>query len=595
MDERTKDRRIQNAKANDERTNGERIRDVTSRDERMKDAPLRDERIQRGTKVEHEREETETGGNISRRGFLAGLAATAGVAATAGLAACAPSASVEEAAASGSAAPTEEQVVASPVIPPADETLETDVLVCGSGMAGMSAALQAAYEGVQVTIIEKMGELGGGTNFAEGIFACGSPLQKERGIDADVRSILQTEYDFQHYIVDTKLWDVIANNSATDIAWLMEQGVEFIDLFNTGGGAYTHHIYTDYRGKNAILAMEAKAAELGITVLKNTAAEHLLVENGAVIGVSANSEGSILHIKAQAVILATGSAGANFELMKRYSVRTPDKVMYTGAPGIEGDGIRMASEAGMGECFRLMMPAIGLTVEPLGFNSQLAAAGAMEPTNLWFNQRGERFADEGLSLTYIFPNNCVESQVRSYSIFDQDSFDRLVNEGCIMGWAMYIFAGTKLTEMPGELERELAANNPHIVRADTIEEIAEFFEVDAASLLGTVEEYNGFVDAGDDGQYHKNPDFLVPVRTPPFYGFRIKQNCLNMYGGIHVNPKNEVINEEGVVIEGLYAAGSECGGYQGETYGMALPGSCQGVSLGTGRVAGSNAAARALG
>jgi fumarate reductase flavoprotein subunit len=340
--------------------------------------------------------------------------------------------------------------------------------------------------------------------------------------------------------------------------------------------------------------MEAKANELGMDILKSTAAQHLLVEDGTVVGVQAEASGTILHVRAKAVILATGSAGANSDLLARYTVRTPEKVRYTGAPGIEGDGIRMATEAGMGECFRLMMPSIGLTVEPLApFSSQLAVAGAMEPTNLWFNQRGERFANEGLSQAYTFPNNCVESQVRAYSVFDQESFDRLVNEGCLVGWAMYIFAGTKLSDLSDELQRELDSNNPGVCKADTIDELASFFDVDAATLKGTIDEYNGYASSGNDAEFHKDPAFLVPVGTAPFYGFRIKQNCINMYGGIHVNPNNEVINEDGVVIPGLYAVGSECGGYQGETYGLALPGSCQGVSLGTGRVAGTNAAARA--
>jgi fumarate reductase flavoprotein subunit len=540
-----------------------------------------------GTNETAEHPEARTG--VTRRQMLQGLGVGALAVATSGMAACAPTAQQSEGAgSSGSASPAEPTGITTP-----DEILDFDVVVCGSGMAGMTSALQAAYEGANVVIIEKMGALGGGTNFAEGIFACGSPLQKEMGIEADVKTILQTEYDFQHYIVDTKLWDVIANNSATDISWLMDQGVKFIDVFNTGGGQYTHHIYTDYRGSTAIAALEAKAKEAGITILTSTAAERLLTEGEKVVGVQANQEGRVLHINAGAVILATGSAGANFDLMARYSVRTPDKCMYTGAPGVEGDGIQMAMDVGMGDCFRLMMPAIGLTVEPLGFNSQLAAAGAMEPTNLWFNQNGERFADEGLSIYYTYPNNCVESQVRSFSIFDQVQYDRMLNEGCIMGWAMYIFAGTKLTEMPDELERELAANNPFVCRADTIEEVANYFAVDEARLQRTIDDYNACVAAGNDTQYYKDPAFLAPVSTPPYYAFRIKQNCINMYGGIHVNPENEVIREDASVIPGLYAAGSECGGYQGETYGMALPGSCQGVSLGTGRVAGANAAAYA--
>jgi fumarate reductase flavoprotein subunit len=171
--------------------------------------------------------------------------------------------------------------------------------------------------------------------------------------------------------------------------------------------------------------------------------------------------------------------------------------------------------------------------------------------------------------------------------------DRMVNEGCIMGWAMYIFAGTKLTDAPQEMEAALADSNPNVFKAETIEDLAAAMGLPVENLVKTVNDYNGYVTAGNDEQYGKTPDFLAPVSTPPYYGFRIKQNCINMYGGIHVNPQNEVIREDGTVIEGLYAAGSECGGYQGETYGLALPGSCQGVSLGTGRVAGKNAAVRA--
>jgi len=528
---------------------------------------------------------------FDRRSFI-GLGALAAGAAAASLAGCTPQDT------GGNAGTTSggQTTATAPVIPAADETLEFDVVVCGSGMAGMTAALEAAYQGANVALIEKMGVLGGGTNFAEGIFACGSPLQKERGIKATVKDILKTEYDFQHFIVDTKLWEVIAHNSAEDIAWLMDQGVEFIDLFNTGGGEYTHHIYMDFRGKTAITAMEAKANELGVSIFTNTAAQHLLMEGNAVVGVQADQDGKIVYLKAKGgVILATGSAGSNFDLLEKYSIRTPEKTMYNGAPGVEGDGINMAMEIGMGDCFRLMGPWIGLVVEPLGFNSHLSAAGAMEPTNVWVNQNGERFANEGLVVFYTYPNNCVESQVRAYSVLDQAQMDRMVNEGCIMGWAMYIFAGTKLTEAPAEMDRMLAEGNENCFKAETIEDLAQQMGLPVENLSKTISDYNGYAKAGTDEQYGKDPQFLAPVSTPPYYGFRIKQNCINMYGGIHVNPNNEVIKQDATVIPGLYAAGSECGGYQGETYGLALPGSCQGVSLGTGRVAARNASARAKG
>ncbi|MGV8084514.1 MAG: FAD-binding protein [Coriobacteriia bacterium] len=267
--------------------------------------------------------------------------------------------------------------------------------------------------------------------------------------------------------------------------------------------------------------------------------------------------------------------------------------VHLGSHGHDGDGIRMASEAGMGAPSHLMMCCLNLTVEPLGVSSQLAAAGSQEPTNMWVNQDAVRFVDESVTSYMIFSNNAIENQIATYSALDQACFDRLVNEGCVNGWGFYVRPGSKLTEAPAELEKVLKNGNPNVFVADTLPELAKKMGLDSATFEKTVSDYNAMVDAGEDMQYGKAPQFLVPIRTSPFYGFRVKGCIVNGMGGIRINTKCEVITETGKVISGLYAAGMDCGGFSGETYGLAVPGSCQGISLSTGRLSGLNAASYA--
>lgn len=119
--------------------------------------------------------------------------------------------------------------------------------------------------------------------------------------------------------------------------------------------------------------------------------------------------------------------------------------------------------------------------------------------------------------------------------------------------------------------------------------------VDPDALVATVDTYNGYVDDGNDPDYHKDPQYLVKVQAAPFYGARLCTNVLSTFGGIRVNKNMEVVTaEEGSPIPGLYAAGIDCSGFTGETYGIVMAGSTQAVALGGGRIAANSAVAYAL-
>ena len=488
---------------------------------------------------------------------------------------------------------------AAPALKEPDQTVDADIVVVGSGMGGMSAAVTAAEEGASVILLEKQSVLGGGSNFAEGVFGMGSELQKEAGVNGSLTDLIKLELEFQRYIADYTLWEFVVEGAEENLAWLVDHGVKFIELADGPyAGIRTQHIYEGHRGKNMIAKLEEAARSVGVDIRLGTPATHLLMEDGAVAGVQAESGSEVVNFNAKAVILATGSSGENFDMLEKYTSRNSDNYMWCGAPGIVGDGINMAIEAGMAERpYKLMSPTVGTTVEPLGISSHLAALGAMNPYALWVNHEGKRFVSEGLTRSYTTSANAVDSQYRTFSIVDQALFDRLVADGDPkVYWGYYVMRETPLSDAPKEMEQELERGNENVFKADTVAGLADAMGIDPAVLEATVAEYNAIVDAKEDPVHGKQADDLTDkVETGPFYGFRIKGSQVNMFGGIRINSNVEVVREDHTPIPGLYAAGLECGGFQGETYGITVPSSCQGIALSTGRRGAKNAVAYANG
>jgi len=477
------------------------------------------------------------------------------------------------------------------------QNLATDIVIVGSGMAGLSAAVQAGEAGAKVIVLESQNVIGGNSNLSEGVMGVGTRLQKKQGINVDVPYIFHLEQEFQNYNIDPILWETIFTNSADNIHWLEDHGVKFAFVSSPGNGAKTWHVYDgpeDGLGfeANSKLAKAAEAA--GVRILLNTEGRTLKMSGNRVVGIEAvSTDGTEFSIDAKTVVLAGGGMGANMEELGRITNRVPDNMHYYGMPGNNGTCIRMAEQAGAGKPKNVIVSMVGLSVEGCHVRSQLSSSGAMEGWNVWLNQNGVRFANEGLVDQYSRACNLIQNQQKTFSIYDQDTFEKLMNDGCVNGWGMFVLPGTKLTKLPQELEEY--KDNPFIYVADSLDDFANHFGLDPEAVKSSISKYNEMVAAGEDTQYHKAPELLRPVARPPFYCFRIKANNLNSMGGIRIDTKCRVLNEQYIPIPGLYAAGMDCSGFSGETYGLNIPGSCQGIALGTGRIAGAEAAAEALG
>jgi fumarate reductase flavoprotein subunit len=142
-----------------------------------------------------------------------------------------------------------------------------------------------------------------------------------------------------------------------------------------------------------------------------------------------------------------------------------------------------------------------------------------------------------------------------------------------------------------DLDRELKSHldGGEIMISRSLGAIAGWMGVEAEVLKATVDEYNAFCEGGRDALFAKDRQHLAPLRTPPFYAIKCHQSFHGTVGGIKINHRMEVLSKKDEPIPGLYAVGSDTGGWQGDTYCLELSGSTLAFAVSSGRIAGENA------
>ena len=125
--------------------------------------------------------------------------------------------------------------------------------------------------------------------------------------------------------------------------------------------------------------------------------------------------------------------------------------------------------------------------------------------------------------------------------------------------------------------------------ADSWDDIANWIGAEPEVLIKTIDEYNTFCDHGSDGLFAKDSRYLLPLRSKPFYAIKGDLIFLETIGGIRINERMEVLDENSNIIPGLYAAGVDTGGWEPDTYCDKLSGAALGFSINSGRIAGERA------
>lgn len=436
-----------------------------------------------------------------------------------------------------------------------------DVLVIGSGAAGLCAAIEAHDAGARVLVLESQDVPGGSSRISGGMMlAAGTPLQERHGIQ-------DTAEAFYHdYLMHTQ-WKVVASSarriaedSAGAIDWLEGLGVEFYDFLSDAGydGVPRTHSAVG-RGAGVIEPLLERAAERGIEIRCGHRVERLLSESGRVVGVEVDGN----ELRARAVVLATGGFGANAELVRELIPATRnagDWLWYIGDEGAQGDAFGLLEP--------LDVPIVGhgrgVVMATPGFTTE-AFEGYLPGWMVLLNRGGLRFCDESL------PYGLMDGLLREQGDEAWVVFDEAAKNAALPGApAAYRLEIPSLPGRPSPnwdrdiIDAQVAAGR--VARADTLEQLAATVGLPAGRLIGSIDRYNEGARKGADPDYGKRADFLRPVESGPFYAaqLRLATVCLTSVGPA-IDEDARVVGGSGVV-PGLFAAGECTGGTLGDRY-----------------------------
>jgi fumarate reductase flavoprotein subunit len=475
------------------------------------------------------------------------------------------------------------------------EVTRTDLAVIGSGATGLAAALTAAEGGAKVILFEKMRNIGGSSNFGEGMFAVESDIQRDNYIAISRDEAFKNIMEYSHWRANPRLVRAFVDESAATIAWLQRLGVEFLDVTtNMPDGPRVWHILkgpSDQRASSMIKTLAASAKGRGVDMRLDTPVKSLIKEGGKVTGVIVGEDNE-LQVKAKAVIVATGGYANNPEWIKKYTgFELGVNLSPMGSIEKVGDGIRMAWEAGAAEegTGILQLHRFGPAFEsgPDFAGPIVAAAG--QPT-LFVNQYGERYCDESIQTNFPHDGNATAKQKGkcSYTIFDESIAWSWKEKGTETGEGRIMPPGSRFDILP-ILNTALEKGFSGIYMASSVEELASKIGVDAAVLRSTLEEYNGFCEKGHDDLFAKDRKYLQALKGPKYMALKCSLAFLGTLGGIKINHRMEVLDRKGLPIPGLYAGGLDAGGMYGDSYDVRESGGTLAFALNSGRIAGRNA------
>ena len=466
-----------------------------------------------------------------------------------------------------------------------------DVVVVGFGIAGGSAALEAARAGARVLLLERAAVHGGTSAMSGGHFYLGggTPVQRATGHEDSpeemYKYLVAVSKDPEHDKIRA-----YCDGSVEHFGWLEDLGFEFERSYypekaviqpGTQGLMFTGNekvwpfkeqarpaprghkvpVPGDTEGTKLVMdLLRDRLAEAGAEVRYETGVTNLVADaSGAVAGVAWRSFERSGVVRADAVVVAAGGFVMNPDMVAEHTPALGSKLFTLGSTYDDGLGIRLGASVGA-ELKHMDEPFITAPVYP----------PASLLTGVIVNKHGKRFVAEDSYHSRTSQHVMEQPDSEAYVIVDSE-------HGELTSYSMLV---------------------PIIDAYDTLAELEQALSLPEGSVAETLARYNEHAARGEDPDFHKSPEFLASQDTGPWAAFDLRLGKA-MYagftlGGIRTDLDGRVQRPDGSVVTGLYAAGACASNIAQDGKGY-----CSGTQLGEGsffgRRAGRHAASVAAG
>ena len=447
-----------------------------------------------------------------------------------------------------------------------EEAKNYDVVVVGSGGAGLAAAIQAHDEGASVLIVEKMPTIGGNTIKASaGMNAAETRFQRVKGIQDSKELFYQETLKGGKNKNNPELLRRFVENAPEAIEWLATRGIMLNDITTTGGMSIdrTHRPRDGSAvGGYLISGLVRNVNKRNIDVMLDTSVVDIVMDGGEVSAVRLlTEEKETLTVATKSIIVATGGFSANSAMVVKYR---PDLAGFvtTNHKGATGGGISLLENIGAGT---VDMGEIQIhpTVEQK--TSYLISESIRGGGAILVNQQGNRFFNEMETRDKVSAQIIALPEKYAYIVFDEHvraknkAADEYIGRGFVTS-----------ASSPRDLAKKLGLNED--------------------AFLATLERYNGFVEKQHDDDFGRTTALRAPINEGPFHAIQIAPGVHHTMGGVTINTDTCVLDKAHKVIAGAYAAGEVVGGIHG---GNRIGGNAVADIIIFGTLAGHQAAMRA--
>ena len=422
---------------------------------------------------------------------------------------------------------------------PAFAAESTDIVIIGSGGAGLSSAITATEKGAKVIVLEKMAYFGGNSNRSEGeMNAAGTKQQKAHGITDDTPERFAADtIRGGHGLNDPALVKALTENAASAEEWLLDLGAHFCHRMGRGGGQTRARGHGPCDGSpvgiEIMRVLGERADKDHIDMRLNNRVTKILMKNGKVSGVQVKTPKGMETINAKAVILATGGFGANHKMVEKYRPELKG-FSTTNHPGATGDGIVLAQQVGAS-----LTDIEQIQIHPtvIKKNGALISESMRARGGFLLNKNGKRFTNELLTRDVVSANELKQPGGIAYLVIDNSIYSK------------------------NKMAQNYTAEKL-MTKCDTIADVAKLIGVDEKVVQASFDQYHKAFDNKKDDLFGR-PEMLIRMDQAPYFVAEVTPGIHHTMGGVKIDPQAEVLTPEKKPIPGLFAAGEVTGGVHG--------------------------------